>query len=77
MEGLEFDSILSMEKRWVERQFTEEEVHQSIMSMKGDKAPGPDGFPSFFFQRCWDIVKGDLMNVFYKSFIIQRSFIIF
>jgi mannosylglycoprotein endo-beta-mannosidase len=31
--------------------------------MPGDKAPGPDGFTGLFCRKCWDIIKGDLMNV--------------
>lgn len=52
LDGLEFDSISRGEKRWVEKSFLKEEVHKSIMSMKGDKAPGPDGFSISIFQRC-------------------------
>jgi hypothetical protein len=32
--------------------------------MKGDKAPGPDGFFMAFFQKCWEVIKKDLMAVF-------------
>jgi hypothetical protein len=32
--------------------------------LNGDKAPGPDGFTMAFFQKCWDILKNDLMAVF-------------
>ncbi|KAL2905125.1 LINE-1 retrotransposable element ORF2 protein [Bienertia sinuspersici] len=35
---------------------TVEEVKAAMFSIKGDKAPGPDGFGSFFFQDNWDIV---------------------
>lgn len=52
-----------MERGWIERPFLEEEVHNSIMGMKGDKVPGLDGFTIPFFQRCWNIVKIDLMKV--------------
>lgn len=33
--------------------------------MSGDKAPGPDGFTMAFFQHCWDVMKKDVMEVFY------------
>ena len=32
--------------------------------MEGDKAPGPDGFTMAFFQKCWSVVKKDIMDVF-------------
>jgi hypothetical protein len=35
-----------------------------IRDLNGDKAPGPDGFTMAFFQKCWDILKNDLMAVF-------------
>ena len=35
------------------------------------KAPGPDGFMAEFLQRCWGIVKGDLMAAFAKLFTIN------
>ena len=44
--------------------FNEKEVHDAIMQMEKNKAPGPDGFPAEFYQRFWDILKPDLMNMF-------------
>lgn len=70
LEGLEFDKISDVEKSWVEHPFSEDEEFNTIKRMKGDKVPGPDGFSIVFFQKYWDIVKGDLMKVldeFYYS----------
>ncbi|KAL2922219.1 LINE-1 retrotransposable element ORF2 protein [Bienertia sinuspersici] len=36
--------------------FTRREVKSAMFSIHGDKAPGPDGFGSFFFRDHWDIV---------------------
>ena len=33
--------------------------------MEHNKAPGPDGFPAEFYQQFWDVIKGDLMNMFH------------
>jgi hypothetical protein len=44
--------------------FTEKEVHDAIMQMEKNKAPGPDGFVAEFYQRFWEIIKFDLMAVF-------------
>lgn len=52
LDGMEFDCISNQEKCWIERPFSEEEVHSCILDMKGDKAPDPDGFTISFFQRC-------------------------
>ena len=48
----------------MERPFEEEEIRTSIWCMDKDKAPGPNGFPTDFFQGCWDVIKVDLMKVF-------------
>lgn len=33
--------------------------------MKPNKAPCPDNIPIEFFQYCWEIVKVDIMKLFY------------
>jgi hypothetical protein len=47
--------------------FSMEEVKDVVFSLKHNSAPGPDGFPSKFFQDFWDTIKSDLFNLF-KSF---------
>jgi hypothetical protein len=42
-----------------------EEVWGVVKNMVGDKAPGPHGFSTAFFQSCWDIVKKDVLAVFH------------
>jgi hypothetical protein len=32
-------------------EFTENEIHDTIMQMELNKSPGPDGFPAEFFQK--------------------------
>jgi mannosylglycoprotein endo-beta-mannosidase len=44
--------------------FTEEEVFEAISQMELNKAPGPDGFPAEFYQKCWEVIKDDLMVLF-------------
>lgn len=41
-----------------------EEVKNAILCMGKDKSPAPDGFSMLFFQKCWDIIQEDLMEVF-------------
>ncbi|KAL5722191.1 hypothetical protein ACHQM5_005739 [Ranunculus cassubicifolius] len=31
--------------------------------LKGDKSPGPDGFPIISLRKCWDFIKEDIMKV--------------
>ncbi|XP_058211589.1 uncharacterized protein LOC131323761 [Rhododendron vialii] len=53
-----------------------DEVRATLNSIKGDKAPGPDGFCSSFFQQNWDIVGQDLvaavMLFFEKEYILRE-----
>ena len=46
--------------------FSEEEVKMAVFYMEHNKAPGPDGFPTKFYQFFWEVVKPDLMNLFYE-----------
>jgi hypothetical protein len=57
----------------MERELEENEVWEVVRKMKGDKAPGPDGFSMAFFQTCWEVVKKDMIAVF-KEFHESRKF---
>jgi hypothetical protein len=63
-EILPLQSIDMEESRWLEREFEEEEVLKVVKNMKGDKAPGPDGFSMDFIKACWGVIKEDFMAVF-------------
>jgi hypothetical protein len=57
-------SIDEGERVWMEREFEENEVWKVVRKMKGNKAPGPDGFSMAFFQTCWEVIKKDTIAVF-------------
>ena len=38
-----------------------EEIKETIFRMKPDKAPRPDGYNAFFFQKMWHIVGEDVV----------------
>ena len=59
MEGLEFDQIGELERR-----FEKDEILSVVRNMEGDKAPGPDGFSMAFFHHCWRVVERDVLAVF-------------
>jgi hypothetical protein len=42
-------------------EYSEEEVRKVIFQMKHDKAPGPDGFPSEFYQVFYYTIRLDLL----------------
>jgi hypothetical protein len=49
--------------------FEEKEVHEAVMQMKKNKAPGPDGFSTEFYQTFWKVIKHNLMNSFVSLFL--------
>lgn len=48
----------------LENDFSEEEIKRAIWNLEYDRAPGPDGFPIFFFQIFWSAIKEDFLNMF-------------
>ena len=46
--------------------FSAKEVYEAISQMENNKAPGPDGFPAEFYQKFWDVIKDDLMAMFFQ-----------
>ncbi|PKU82328.1 integrator complex subunit 11 [Dendrobium catenatum] len=38
------------------------EIYNAIMDLNGDSIVGPDGFTTKFFQKCWDIIKVDIID---------------
>jgi hypothetical protein len=44
--------------------FVESEIKDAIFSCYAEGAPGPDGLPFLFYQKFWDLVKKDLVDLF-------------
>lgn len=47
----------------LEANLMEEQIWEAIRGLSHDMASGPDGFTSQFYQRCWPIIKGDILAV--------------
>ena len=47
---------------WLVRRVSYEEIRQAMFKMNLDKSPGPDGYNAAFFQRNWNLVKGDVTS---------------
>ncbi|WVZ94415.1 hypothetical protein U9M48_040308, partial [Paspalum notatum var. saurae] len=60
--------VSELENNILTAQFSEEEVKEAIFSMEHNKAPGPDSFPAEFYQVYWEIIKADLMALFYDFY---------
>lgn len=41
----------------------EKEVRTALFHMHLDKSPGPNGMTPGFFQKCWKIVKQDIVDI--------------
>ncbi|XP_060210676.1 uncharacterized protein LOC132637634 [Lycium barbarum] len=59
------------------RAVSEVEILDTIKGMPSDKSPGIDGYPIEFFNRNWDVVKGDVLGAvaeFFQSGKMPKSF---
>jgi hypothetical protein len=65
LDGLAFNFLAAEEASQLELAFEEREVLKVVKGMNRDNALGPDGFPMTFFQDCWDVIKFDIMGVFF------------
>lgn len=49
-----------------------EEVQKALMSIPGDKSPGPDGFGSHFYRDAWSIVQANVVEVVLDTLQVRR-----
>ena len=76
MEGLTFNSLSHTNSAALEVPFSEDEVFSAFSSLGGDKAPSPEGFTLAFWQKCWDVVKDEVLGFFgdfYELSCFKRS----
>ncbi|WRX28180.1 Reverse transcriptase domain - like 10, partial [Theobroma cacao] len=53
-----------------------QEIKEAVFNINKDSVAGPDGFTSFFYQQCWDIIKQDLLKAvldFFKGSSLPRG----
>lgn len=65
------------EKLRSQRPFEEKEVLHIIKQSSIDKGPGSDGYTMGFFSTCWEIIKGDIMNIvhnFHPRELLEKRF---
>lgn len=48
--------------RFLDRDFSKEEIEQAAFDLNPSKAPGPNGCTATFFQYMWDSIEGDIIN---------------
>lgn len=44
------------------KEYSDEEIKKALDDMGDLKAPGPDGMPSLFYKRFWDITRKDVVR---------------
>jgi hypothetical protein len=61
---LNIPSVVNQEdNNKINQEVTEKELHEALFQLHPDKAPGPDGFSAHFYQKCWHIIKRDLLRM--------------
>jgi hypothetical protein len=73
LDGLSFLSIDTNESNWLKEILRSMKVWEVVRDMNGDKAPGLDGFFMACFQKCWEVMKEDILKVF-KEFHSRGKF---
>ncbi|GJR80556.1 putative RNA-directed DNA polymerase [Tanacetum coccineum] len=60
--GTLYRTISQNQKEELEGVFSEDEAWNAIKGCGSNKAPGPDGFNFGFIQKCWGVIKADLLK---------------
>ena len=58
------DKLNEQDNFHLDKLFTIEEIKEAVWDMESDIAPGPDGIPVTFYKEFWDVIKGDLKQMF-------------
>lgn len=76
----EAPTISNEDQQWLQREFEEEEVLNTVKLCASDKAPGLVGLMAFltsFYQSCWEFLKDDIvstMHHFHSHQVFEKSF---
>jgi hypothetical protein len=60
----EGDKVTMEKNLGLERELSEEEIKKTVFEAYSDGAPSPDGLSFTSYQKTWDAVKGDLLEMF-------------
>jgi hypothetical protein len=57
------DMVNEIEREALVASFTKSEIKEVVFGCYPEGSPGPDGLPFIFYQKFWDIVKPDIINM--------------
>lgn len=60
----EDDRVSRKENELLIAPFTENEIKEAVFSCYAEGAPGPDGLPFLFYQKFWNLIKSDVVDLF-------------
>lgn len=58
------DKVSEDENKLLTAPFSEEEIKAALFSCYAEGAPRPDGLSFIFYHKFWDLIKGDLVDLF-------------
>jgi hypothetical protein len=58
------DKVTSEENKFLTAPFTEVEIKEAIFSCYAEGASGPDGLSFHFYQKFWNLIKDDILDLF-------------
>jgi hypothetical protein len=62
------ESVTNQENEELSKPFHEDEIKEALYQMEKNKVAGPDGFPIEFYQHCWEVIKGDIIDMFHEFY---------
>lgn len=57
------DRVTPQMNQLLSSDYTAEEIKTALLQMGALKAPGPDGYPALFYQKFWEVVGGDVVDL--------------
>lgn len=68
----DFLALSHADKRWLNRDVSDEEIRVALFQMGPDKAAGPDGFLPRFFQKFWGLVGPSVCTYIHGIFTTRQ-----
>jgi hypothetical protein len=63
------ERVTEQENYDMTKPFSEVKIKTALFLMERSTAAGPNGLPIEFFQKCWEIIKEDVCELFYDLYL--------